>query len=337
MIGENIKRYRVLKGLSLRNFGELVNMSQTAIMKYEKDILKPDGEKLIMFANVLGCSVLDLLKDNSNRRKLDLKYRKREYLSDKKISLLNEIISTRINNYLDVLELNNISNIKLKKYKVFSLEDASKAAINFRVNNKLNEILPLINLCNIIENLGISIIMIDNKDDKFKGFDGLSEVVDGYPFICVASNINYYRQRFTLAHELGHLILDIDGSLDEEKVCNEFASSLLLPKKAMNLEFGIKRVYISDREFEIARDEYHVSIKAIIYSLERNGIITSSNAKSSYINFNKNLLEKENELSKRYKETPRKYEQLTNRLYNQELITESRFNELSLDFYNEKI
>ena len=130
---------------------------------------------------------------------------------------------------------------------------------------------------------------IDNKDDKFKGFDGLSEVVDGYPFICIASNINYYRQRFTLAHELGHLILDIDGSLNEEKVCNEFASSLLLSKKAMNLEFGIKRVYISDREFEIARDEYHMSIKAIIYSLERNGIITSSNAKSSYIKPSGNL------------------------------------------------
>ena len=44
MLGENIKRYRLFKGLSLRAFGELTGLSQTAIMKYEKNELKPDGE-----------------------------------------------------------------------------------------------------------------------------------------------------------------------------------------------------------------------------------------------------------------------------------------------------
>ena len=54
MIGENIKRYRVLKGLSLRNFGELVNMSQTAIMKYEKDILGGLGPAIVICAILIG-------------------------------------------------------------------------------------------------------------------------------------------------------------------------------------------------------------------------------------------------------------------------------------------
>ena len=43
MIGENIKRYRTLKGLSLRKFGELVGLSQTAIAKYENNKAKPEG------------------------------------------------------------------------------------------------------------------------------------------------------------------------------------------------------------------------------------------------------------------------------------------------------
>ena len=71
MIGENIKKYRILKGISLRELGRLVNLSQTAINKYEKNILKPDGEKLLKFAEVLECKVSDLLKDNSNKRKLN--------------------------------------------------------------------------------------------------------------------------------------------------------------------------------------------------------------------------------------------------------------------------
>ena len=99
MIGENIKRYRILKGLSLREFGKLVNMSQTAIMKYEKNILIPDGEKIIEFSQVLNCKVTDLLKDTSKRRNLDLNFRKKEYLSGKKLNVLKETIYELINNY----------------------------------------------------------------------------------------------------------------------------------------------------------------------------------------------------------------------------------------------
>lgn len=334
MIGENIKRYRTFKGISLRKFGELVGMSQTAIMKYEQNILKPDGEKLIKFAEILECSVKDLLKDNSKRKIIDINFRKRQSLSGKKLELLKEVIYNKVNNYLDVLELNNIERIKLKKYNVSSFLDAEKAADEFRKNNKINDIIPLVNLCNIIENLGISIVIVDNSKEIFKGFDGVSEVVDGFPFICIASDINYFRQRFTLAHELGHLILNIDNKLDEEKICNEFASALLLPKKAMKIEFGENRNSISNREYEIVREEYEVSIKAIIYRLNKCGIISSNNAKESYIRFNKDLLIEELRIAESYQEYSRKYEQLTLRLLNQELITESRFNELMRGWNN---
>ena len=74
MLGENIKRYRILKGISLRKFGELVGLSQTAIAKYEQNILIPDGEKLIKFAQALDCKVIDLLKDNSNKKDMLMKY-----------------------------------------------------------------------------------------------------------------------------------------------------------------------------------------------------------------------------------------------------------------------
>lgn len=332
MIGENIKRYRILRGISLRKFGELVGLSHTAITKYEENILQPDGEKLLKFAEVLNCKVIDLLKDNSNKRTLNLNFRKREKLSEKKLELLKQIIYDKVNNYLDVLELNCIEPLNLKKYKISSLLDAEKAAINFRKDHKINDIFPLTNLCDIIENLGVAVIIINDEKKLFEGFDGVSEMVNGFPFICISSDINYYRQRFTLAHELGHLILDIDEELDEEKVCNEFASSLLLPRRALQLECGIKRYGISDREYKIIRDEYKVSIKTIIYRLEKYDIVTSNYTKLAYINYNK--LYKADELKNIDKQTesPRKYEQLVLRLYTQNIITKSRFNELMEDY-----
>ena len=80
MVGQNIKRYRTLKGISLRKFGELVGLSHMAIKKYEQGELMPDGDKLIKFAEVLECKVSDLLKDNSNRKELNLTFRKRKIL-----------------------------------------------------------------------------------------------------------------------------------------------------------------------------------------------------------------------------------------------------------------
>lgn len=333
MIGENIKRYRILKGLSLREFGKLVNMSQTAIMKYEKNILIPDGEKIIEFSQVLNCKVTDLLKDTSKRRNLDLNFRKKEYLSGKKLNVLKETIYELINNYLEVLELNNIKPKIINKYRVSNLNEVEDIALKFRLDNGVNDTIPLINLSNIIENLGISVLIIPNVNNNFKGFDGVSDIVEDVPFICIASDINYYRQRFTLAHELGHLILEIDEGLDCELICNEFASSLLLPRKTMEEEFGNRRISISKREYEIIRKEYGVSIKAIIYRLGKCGIISKNYEKLEYINFNKNLIEEEKNLASQNKELTSKYELLLARLLQQEIITISKYNEL-MDKWN---
>ena len=128
MLGENIKRYRILKGISLRKFGEIVGLSQTAIAKYEQNILIPDGEKLIKFAQALDCKVIDLLKDNSNKNALNLNFRKRKSLTGKRLELLKQIINDKVDNYLDVLQLNVIDSVKIKKYKVSSLSDAEQAA-----------------------------------------------------------------------------------------------------------------------------------------------------------------------------------------------------------------
>ena len=103
MVGQNIKRYRTLKGISLRKFGELVGLSHMAIKKYEQGELMPDGDKLIKFAEVLECKVSDLLKDNSNRKELNLTFRKRKTLTGNKLELLKQIVNDRVNNYLDVL------------------------------------------------------------------------------------------------------------------------------------------------------------------------------------------------------------------------------------------
>ena len=297
-------------------------------LKYEKNQLRPDGDKLTKFAEILNCSVFDLLKDQTKRKAVNLNFRKRKKLTGKKLDQLKAVINDKINNYLDVLELNGIGKTNINKLKVSSLEDIEKYAERFRNDHNIGIKMPIGNLCNIIEDIGVSVIIINDNDGDFKGFDGVSDMVDGYPFVCISSDINYFRQRFTLAHELGHLVLDIDETLDEEEVCNHFASSLLMPKQAMQDEFGYKRNRISQRELEIVREEYGVSIKAILMRIKTCEIIGESYAKLSFINYNKYSKSSEESIAENHKEYSRRYEQLAWRLFDQEIITKSKFNEL---------
>ena len=61
-VGENLKRIRILKNLSLKEAGELLNMSATAISKYEKGEWKLNSEKLIRFARSYNVKVIDLVQ-----------------------------------------------------------------------------------------------------------------------------------------------------------------------------------------------------------------------------------------------------------------------------------
>ena len=247
-VGKNLKRVRLLKNLSLRDAGLLLNMSAPAISKYEKGEIQPDSQKLIKFANAYGVKVIELLKSYDIPEMKFSAFRKRQRLKGENLELLKEIIQNKVADYLEVIELNEVKTIdnKIKKYMCSNENDAELAAEEFRKNYKLSINQPIPDLINTLENIGILIIEIDNTNGRFSDFDGLSEVVKGIPLIVLLNNIDGERQRFTIAHELGHLVLNIKNSdLNEEKMCNKFASSLLMPKGAVINEFGISRNNIS--------------------------------------------------------------------------------------------
>lgn len=287
-VGKNLKRIRLLKNLSLKDAGLLLNMSAPAVSKYEKGEIHPNSQKLIEFANAYGVKVLDLLKSYNTPKMKFNAFRKRQRLQGENLELLKEIIQNKVADYLEVIELNEIktSNSKIKKYTCNNDNDAELAAEEFRKNHKLSINQPIPDLINMLENIGILIIEIDNTDGRFSDFDGLSEVVKDIPLIVLLNDIDGERQRFTIAHELGHLVLNIkDENLNEEKMCNKFASSLLMPKDAVINEFGTSRNNISFYELRAFKKEYKVSMAATVYRLKELNIISEYLFKKINISF----------------------------------------------------
>ena len=100
---------------------------------------------------------------------------------------------------------------------------------------------PLPDMVDVLEAHGVLVIITDVSEmDKF---DGLQAKVAEQPVVVVSSNWPGDRQRFTLAHELGHLLLDsrLTSELDSEKACNRFASAFILPAVSIRRYLGEKR------------------------------------------------------------------------------------------------
>lgn len=93
---------------------------------------------------------------------------------------------------------------------------------------------PIVHMCC---NMGITVKLYDGGAEG----DGMSAMIRGKPVIFVNKNCNFPRQRFTIAHELGHILLGHvgkSGLINREPSPNDnpieheanvFASRLLAP------------------------------------------------------------------------------------------------------------
>lgn len=77
-----------------------------------------------------------------------------------------------------------------------------------------------VSVTKICRELNIEVKLYEPKDDN----DGFSYIKHGKAYIFISKYSSVQRQRFTAAHELGHIILGSD-----EQEANVFASRLLAP------------------------------------------------------------------------------------------------------------
>lgn len=103
------------------------------------------------------------------------------------------------------------------------------------INENIRELpVKVVRLC---KQMGIRVVIFTPETDS----DGFSTVVDGLATIFVSDQCSRERQRFTVAHELGHILLGHVGEYELvnrepsrgdnpiEQAANVFASRLLAP------------------------------------------------------------------------------------------------------------
>ncbi len=112
-----------------------------------------------------------------------------------------------------------------------------------------------------LENKVIIILRLDGPN----GFDGFSCWANSnVPVIVFNSNVPGDRQRFNIAHELGHLVLDLPERAEIENAAHRFAAAFLVPSETALNELGGKRSNLSFDELHILKHKYGFSIQAWI-------------------------------------------------------------------------
>jgi Zn-dependent peptidase ImmA (M78 family)/transcriptional regulator with XRE-family HTH domain len=279
LFAERLKSARMMNGLSLKELSDKLEnrVSRQAIHKYENGEVMPDSEML----NFL-CEALGVRPDYFTRETLvelsSISFRKIEKLPVKEQSSIIERTREVLERYIELEEIMGINKpFKMPKMisSITSMEDIEQAAIKVRESWNLGDN-PIPNVIELLENKNIKIIQIEASIE----FDGLQTWINEANIPVIVLNKGKLKSsdriRFSAFHELGHLLLPLDG-IDEkmaEKYCHRFAGAMLFPKSAALKELGRKRSSISIQELGLIKKQYGISLQAIIYRLKDLGIIS---------------------------------------------------------------
>ena len=93
------------------------------------------------------------------------------------------------------------------------------------------------------------------------------------------------RQRFTIAHEFGHIVLGVSRGLDAERVAHRFAGAFLMPAEALRLEVGKRRRALSLGELLALKRVFGVSMQALTHRCRDLDIIDATTYRALFSEF----------------------------------------------------
>jgi len=337
MIGQRLKLARAAAGVSLRGLEDGIGKRVTAqaIGKYERDQSMPSSGVLIALADALDVSVDYLVGDRGMVLEA-VEFGKRKIANKRAEAKVEAKILHLLEPYLMLEELLDLQSVEWDEpreapYPVNrEVSEADRAARSLRRHWGLGSA-PIPNLVEILEERGIKILAID-----LANIDGLTARVrrprmGAVPVIVVNRKDRGERQRFTLAHELGRMVMDVDADVDEEKAAHRFAGAFLMPADALRAEIGRHRTSIGGRELFHLKRLFGVSVQVIAHRCKDLGIFNRSLFQRLFREFDRLGWRRppyEEPHTMRVGEEPTRFERLTFRALAEGAISEPKAAEL---------
>ncbi len=284
-IGARLKLARKMAQLSQRALAERAGVSAMSISKYERNRAMPGSDVLLKLADALGVPLEFFLRPTSEVTLQPL-YRKRHKLGAKATAAVQAQIQEWLERYTDAEALLPPEEQVQARFRmpegfpwpVNAVEDAEQAADALREAWRIGEA-PIENMIVLLEDHGVKVGLVEGNPHfdacTFRAEDGQPQ-----PVIALRQDLAADRARFSLAHELGHLLLAVAPDVDEEKAANRFAGAFLVPAKVARRELGASRQHIDPYELLALKGKYGLSVAAWVYRAKDLGILSESRAQA---------------------------------------------------------
>lgn len=273
MIGSRIRLAREIAGLTQAELASRVGTTQSGIASMEANLYGPSEELIETIATACGFGSTFL--SFSARDEFPsgaLLYRSR--------AAVPKAVRQRAHGLTTLaFELATAMGDQLKRLPVNLprlAEDPIRAAQITRAALGVAPAAPIVDLLNRCEVNGVLVLWVPYQVDTLDGFSTWVGVSAPRPVMAILGGKTGYRTNFTIAEELGHLVLHspLRTSVSEaEAEAKVFAQEFLLPSEAMHEEIA-RPVTLSS--LAPLKNRWRVSLQALIRRAKDLGYVTAN-------------------------------------------------------------
>lgn len=282
---------RDVRAITQEELARRLRIGQGTLSKYENGVLDVPDDFVPTLARDLGFPKEFFYQPGQPYGFPPFHYRKRKRLSAK---ALNRIVAEMNIRRMHIAKLARSFDLKTNRFIPEIDMDEFRTPARRRpdiedVARSVRELWmlprgPIANMTELIEENGGIIIPCDFETDLI---DAMSQRIDGMPVLFFV-NINSPadRVRYTLAHELGHMVLHTINLKDDEKMeddADHFAGAFLLP--AEEIKVHLRRFDL--RQLANMKGYWKVSMQAIAFRAARLKLITPYQNKMFWIEMGK--------------------------------------------------
>lgn len=274
---------RESRGLTQLELAEKLHLSTSQMSRIEQDFTEVGEQHLKALSSVLNYPESFFYQEGENLPPA-LALRKRNKVAQKVMLPIEAEVNIYRLNIEKLLKAMADADFQLPVFDAEKLGSPAEAARRLRKLWKVEKG-AIGNLTQLLEDNGFYVIAYDFNTERV---DGMSIVANGtHPVVFSNKRSLGDRQRFTLAYELGHLVMHLQTNpsftRDISHEANEFAAEFLMPEKDIKADFkdGVTINLLAD-----LKRKWKVSMQALLYRANDIGIITDNQKRYLVNQFN---------------------------------------------------
>lgn len=270
---ERLAQLLEIRNLKQSNVASMIGIGAATISKWLSGDQFPEIDTLDRLATTLNVesnwfTELPYQKlDNVNFRSNAASLKSSRVHLNARLNLANEI-SAKLEEFVDFPAV-NFPSFEFQSIDDIDAQDIETAASTLRNAWGLGEA-PIQDLALCFENYGGILVREETGISSIEGLSGWSPNLNRPFSLLNADKANYFRSRFDLAHEIGHLVLHrhipdtVENYKLKENQAHKFAGALLLPAERFTYEVNSP---INLNDLVVLKPRWGVSVAAMVMRL----------------------------------------------------------------------